>query len=135
MSELHCSHCGQKLSAIDKECAHCGKKISFWRDVKASIEHNRWYQALLAVFVVFLLGCSWYVRANTGLRWPLFATVIACAPLVPWLLQLAYKNAAPNSIPEDTLETFDTPNTEKASSASDSRVKTTTTSSTIKTGE
>ncbi len=95
MSELLCSHCGQKMSAAHTVCNHCGKKISFWRDVKASVEQNRWYQALLVVFVVFLLGCAWYIRANTGLRWPLFAIVILCAPLVPWLLQLAYKSASP----------------------------------------
>ncbi len=106
MSEILCAHCGEKLSAVDKFCAHCGKKISFWGELKATVERNRWYQVLLAIFVVFLLGCAWYVRARTGLRWPLFATVIACAPLVPWILQLAYKSAAPIHKGDDSNSAF-----------------------------
>ncbi len=96
MSKLTCAHCAQDISATHKTCPHCSMKISFWGAVKASIEHNRLYQALFALALVFIVGCGWYIRAHTGMRWTLFAVVIVCAPFVPWLLKIAYKNAAPD---------------------------------------
>ncbi len=95
MSLLQCSHCGKDISATHKQCPHCNVKISFWREVKKTIEQNRLRQVALALLVVFLLGTSWYLGKNTGYRWPLYVVVILCAPVVPWLLQLAYKSAAP----------------------------------------
>ncbi len=95
MSQLHCSHCGQNISATHKICPHCKSKVSFWGSLKASIEQSRMRQAIFALALVFILGCGWYIRAHTGMRWTLFAMVIVCAPFVPWLLKLAYKNAAP----------------------------------------
>ncbi len=96
MSKLHCAHCGQHISATHTHCPQCNAKVSFWGNVKAGVEHSRAQQALLALILVFILGCAWYIRAHTGLRWPLFAIVFACAPFVPWLLKLAYKNAGAN---------------------------------------
>ncbi len=102
MSLLQCSQCGKDISATHKECPHCGVKVSFWREVKNAIEKNRMRQVALAIFVVFLLGTTWYLRMSMGYRWPMYLVVIACAPLVPWILQLAYKNAAP--VEENTSE-------------------------------
>ncbi len=122
MSLLQCWHCGRDMSATHKACPYCGRKISFWRDTKKfieqsspsslknSIEQSRLRQAFLAVVVLFLLGTTWYLRMSSGVRWPLYATVVASAPIMVWLLQLAYKNA----IPEEESET------EKAKDAEES---------------
>ena len=90
---LSCSKCGRGISAISSQCIHCGQKISFWIEVKHTIELNRLYQAFLAIMIIFVLGTAWYFGKYTGYRWPLFLVFILCAPLVPWILQLAYKNA------------------------------------------
>ncbi len=102
MSLLQCSQCGKDISATHKMCPHCGVKISFWREVKNAVEKNRMRQVFLAIFMVFLLATTWYIRMNTGLRWPMYTVVILCMPIVPWLLQLAYKSAAP--VEEDAEE-------------------------------
>ncbi len=95
MSLLQCSHCGKDISATHKDCPHCGVKISFWGEVKCAIERSRLRQVGLALLVLFVLGTSWFIGKNTGYRWPLYMFFILCAPVVPWLLQLAYKSAAP----------------------------------------
>ncbi len=98
MSLLHCAHCKQTISATHKKCPHCGENISFWGNVKAGIENNGYYQIIFALSLIFFMGCAWYFRALTGSRWTLFVMMFLCAHFVPWLLKLAYKNAAP----EDT---------------------------------
>lgn len=95
MSLLHCSHCRQPISATHKECPHCGRKISVFSDLKSQVENNRLWQALLVVVVLLLLGLGWFWRMDGGSRWPLYILLVLVAPLVPWLLKLAYKNAAP----------------------------------------
>ncbi len=95
MSLLQCSQCQKDISATHKHCPHCGVKISFWGEVKNNIEKSRLRQVGVVLVMFFLLGTTWFVGKNTGHRWPLYMLVILCAPVVPWLLQLAYKNAAP----------------------------------------
>ncbi len=95
MSLLQCSQCEKDISATHKICPHCGSKISFILELKSTIEKSRLRQIAVAIFVFFMLGTAWYLGKSTGYRWPLYVVVIACAPLVPWLLQLAYKSAAP----------------------------------------
>ena len=96
MSLLHCSHCAQPISATHKICPHCGRKVSFFSDIKAQVEHNRLWQAALVIVGVSLMGAGWFWRMDSGDRWPLYIILVAVAPLVPWLLKLAYKNAAPS---------------------------------------
>ena len=95
MSLLHCSHCRQPISATHKICPHCGRSISFLADLKAQVESNRLWQMLLVIFAVLLLGVGWFIRMDSGARWPLYVILVLVAPLVPWVLQLAYKSASP----------------------------------------
>ncbi len=80
---------------MDKRCPACGTRISFWADVRHQIEHNRLYLAGVVVIAVLLLGVGWFLRMDSGVKWPLYAIIILLAPLVPWLLKLVYQAAAP----------------------------------------
>ena len=95
MPLLQCSRCGRDISAMDKRCPACGAGISFWADVRYQIEHNRLYLAGVIVGAVLLLGVGWFLRMDSGVKWPLYAIIIVLAPLVPWLLKLVYQAAAP----------------------------------------
>lgn len=95
MSTLHCPHCGESVEGTPKSCPHCGQKLSLLAVAKRLVEGNRLYQAGLVLVVVFILGMGWMLRLESGSRWPLLFIVILAAPLVPWLLKLAYKAAAP----------------------------------------
>ncbi len=90
MSLLQCPSCQKPLSATQKVCPHCHCKISLWREVKNSIEQSPVRLVLLALCLVFLVGFGWYLRMNTGYKWPLYGILIAIAPLVPWILKRAY---------------------------------------------
>lgn len=95
MPLLQCPRCGRDISAMDKRCPACGTRISFWADVRHQIEHNRLYLAGVIVIAVLLLGVGWFLRMDSGVKWPLYAIIILLAPLVPWLLKLVYQAAAP----------------------------------------
>ncbi len=104
MSFLECSKCQKNISFKDTTCPHCSHTIVLWREIKISIEKSRLRLALLAVLAIFLLAAAWIIRTNTGAKWPLYAIVLLLAPLVPWILQLAYKSAAPPDDEEHTYE-------------------------------
>lgn len=92
---LHCGYCGKPISATYKVCPHCGRKISLLMDIMSQIEHNKLYLAGVTVLAILLLGVGWFLRMDSGVRWPLYLIILLVAPVVPWLLQLAYKAAAP----------------------------------------
>ena len=100
MSLLRCPHCREAISATHKHCPHCGHSISLLGELKAQVERNRLWQVLMVVAIVLLLGLAWFWRMDSGNRWPLYILLVLVAPLVPWLLKLAYKSAAP--LDEDT---------------------------------
>ncbi len=122
MSLLQCSHCGKDISATHKACPHCGEKVSFWGEAKKTIEQSRLRQAGLAVLVMFLLGTSWYIRMSTGLRWPLYGAVIVSAPIFLWLLQLAYKHAAPVETEEAKAREMSAQQKNDAETADDQKI-------------
>lgn len=105
MSLLRCSHCHEPISATYKQCPHCGRKISFLSDLKSQVEGNRLWQVSIVVLGLLLLGVAWFWRMDTGDRWPLYVLILVIAPLVPWLLKLAYKNAAPLASEESERST------------------------------
>lgn len=69
--------------------------ISFLGNMLDKIEHNRLWLAGAVILIILLLGIGWFVRMDTGHRWPLFVLIALCVPVVPWLLKVAYKTAAP----------------------------------------
>ena len=95
MSLLSCSHCGKPISATHKQCPHCGRTVSMLGDIVHQIESNKLWLAAVVILAILLLGIGWYVRMDSGSKWPLYIIIVLVAPVVPWLLQLAYKNAAP----------------------------------------
>ncbi len=105
MEQLHCAACQKPISATHKICPHCGQKITLWREVKNSIEKTRFGLAIAVIITILLLGMGWFLRMDSGARWPLYAIVILAAPLIPWFLQQAYKRASP--LPEEEENTSD----------------------------
>lgn len=95
MSLLHCVHCHKPLSVTQRHCPHCGQGLSLLGEIGYQVEHSKLWLAVTVVLMVLLLGVGWFVRMDTGVRWPLYLTIILCAPLVPWLLMVAYKKASP----------------------------------------
>ncbi len=95
MAILECVNCNASLSLKHKHCPTCAQRVVLWQVVKTSMEKSKFRLALLVISVLFLLGMTWIIRIKTGARWPMYGMVILAAPFVPWVLQLAYKNAAP----------------------------------------
>lgn len=95
MPLLHCPRCGRDISAMDKQCPVCGTRISFRTELRYQIEHSRPALAGVIVAAVLLLGVGWFLRMDSGVKWPLYVIIIALAPLVPWLLKVVYQTAAP----------------------------------------
>ncbi len=109
-SLLRCPSCKQAISATVKVCPHCHCKMSLWREVKFSIEQSPVRLAITITLLVLLVGCAWYVRMNSGYKWPLYVVLVGVAPLVPWLLKSAYlfagaheETASQNPHTDDTL--------------------------------
>lgn len=104
---LRCRHCKQAISAMDKRCPQCGRALFFMADMKERIEGSPLWLAAAVIGIVLFLGVAWFVRMDTGMRWPLYVVLICAAPAVPWLLQLAYKAASP--LPNDKADTHTRP--------------------------
>ena len=102
MPTFHCPHCGDAITGTPKTCPHCGQRLSLLAVIKRMVEGDKRYQAGLVVLVVLILGVGGFWRLDSGSRWPLLFIVALLAPLVPWLLKLAYKAAAP--VPEEKNE-------------------------------
>ncbi len=102
MSLLRCPSCQQALSATQKICPHCKSKMSLWREVKNSIEQSPVRLLIVAFLLVLLVGFAWFLRMESGYKWPLYAILIAVAPLVPWILKRAYMFAGTDAEDDDS---------------------------------
>lgn len=95
MLDLKCYRCAKDIAAEHKICPHCKAKINVLHKILHKIENNRLYLIILVLISVSLLGIAWYLRMETGYKWIIYVVIIMLAPLVPWILKIAYKIADP----------------------------------------
>ncbi len=94
MLSKQCPQCAIILPIREKICPECGQKVPTWRAVRNFVETSRLGLALLCIVLILFVGLGWFVRAQTGSRIPLFVVFLLVAPLVPWILKVAYGFAA-----------------------------------------
>ncbi len=110
MSVLYCAECGQEISATNKKCPKCGARVRLWNDIRRDVEKNRIRLVAVVIGALLLVGFGWFLRMDAGYKAPLYVILVIVAPVVPWLLGLAYKSAAPpaeESAPSPKGETND----------------------------
>ncbi len=88
-----CSKCEYFTPIWRLSCQNCGKKVITIKSIRNFVEKSRLRLAILCIILILFVGLGWFVRSQTGSRWPLFLVFFMVAPLVPWILNLAYKHA------------------------------------------
>ncbi len=101
MLSKQCPQCASIFSIKQKICPQCGQKVSTLQTLKEFVEKSRLRLAFFTIFLLLFVGLGWFVRAQTGSRWPLFMVFILLAPLVPWILKQAYNYAANDENKDD----------------------------------
>ncbi len=96
-----CQKCDALFALRHLTCPQCGHKILSLQSIKQYIEKSCLRLAMLCIALILFVGLGWFVRMETGSRWPLFIVFFLVAPLVPWILKLAYGHATAQ---EDSVE-------------------------------
>ncbi len=100
-----CSQCESLISLRYLTCPQCGHKVITMQSIKQYVEKSRLRLAMLCICLILFVGLGWFVRIETGSRWPLFIVFFLVAPLVPWILKLAYGHASIQEEQEKQKET------------------------------
>ncbi len=100
-----CPQCEHFFSIRKKLCPQCGQRVTVWQFLKIFFSKTRLRLAMLTIILILIVGLGWFLRMESGSRWPLFIVFFLLAPLVPWILKLAYKHAAPQEVKENDTKT------------------------------
>ncbi len=88
-----CPKCDNLMAWHKLTCPQCEHRAISLSTIKKYIENSRLRLAMLCITLILFVGLGWFVRIETGSRWPLFLVFFLVAPFVPWILKLAYGHA------------------------------------------